>query len=617
MKHISLHTLLAVVLIGTTIVVSTIFGVQRYIFFQKEVKNSLQTRLQQTLSRLQVSVAIPAYNFSNDVVESILRSELQQNEIIGIFITEKNSGLQAFGLVKKNEKEIVADHEPPAGAMIISAKGGLEVFGQQFGFVEVYCTSKYLYQALQKKLLRLIFEGVVLVILLVLLTVVVLRRLFVRPVMELIALSREIARGNPVPEKTVSGSNELAVLSKSLYSMRDSIQEKMDELRENEDKFRSLIESSSDFVWETDSKGRFIYASPQIEKMLGYAPAEIIGKTFFELMPPDEAGRLTEKVMTSVKAGKPIVMQENVKQHKDGRRIVFETSCVPAFDADGILQGYRGVSRNITERKQMREVMIQSEKMMSVGGLAAGMAHEINNPLGIMIQAVQNIERRVSSDLPANEKSADECDTTVDKVNCYLEKRMVLTMLADIRSAGDRAAEIVANMLQFSRRSESAQVSSSVPDLIDMTIELANNDYDLKKKFDFRHIEIRREYASDLPRVRLVVTEFEQVILNLLKNAAQAMAEADMQGRKSTIIIRVRAVDDGVQVVVIDNGPGMKEEVCKRVFEPFFTTKPVGRGTGLGLFVSYMIITNTLKGSMEVKSVAGEGTTFILSLPVG
>lgn len=271
---------------------------------------------------------------------------------------------------------------------------------------------------------------------------------------------------------------------------------------------------------------------------------------------------------------------------------------------------------DVTERIQIEEMMVQTEKMMSVGGLAAGMAHEINNPLGIMIQAVQNIERRVSPEFNANVKIAEECGTSVDKIHDYLQKRMVLTMINDIREAGTRAAKIVANMLSFSRRSESSLQYAAISELIDQTIELAANDYDLKKKYDFRHIDIIKEYGSDIPQVKLVITEFEQVILNLLKNAAQAMAGSDMNGRKPTITIRVSRDNNSALVEIEDNGPGMEENVRKRIFEPFFTTKPPGSGTGLGLSVSYMIINNNHNGSMEVKSRPGAGARFIIRLPI-
>lgn len=261
-------------------------------------------------------------------------------------------------------------------------------------------------------------------------------------------------------------------------------------------------------------------------------------------------------------------------------------------------------------------MMVQTEKMMSVGGLATGMAHEINNPLGIISQSAQNIERRVSSNLAANQQTAKDCGTTLEIVQSYLEKRKVMELLESIRYATTRAAKIVANMLQFSRRSESAKELANVATLIDQTIDLAANDYDLKKMYDFRHINIVKQYDPDLPELKLVVTEFEQVVLNILKNAAQAMAEEEDTSKKPVINIHVSSEEKNIRIVITDNGPDMPEKIRKRIFEPFFTTKATRCGTGLGLSVSYMIITNNHQGKMKVESVVGQGTTFSISLPL-
>ena len=361
-----------------------------------------------------------------------------------------------------------------------------------------------------------------------------------------------------------------------------------------------------------DAEGKITRWNHEAERLSGLSPQEVAGYSLDVVLPQFSAQ--LEKVRQAIKQ-RQVQDSDRVSYVEDGMNVFKEVTVYPLV-ADGIEGAVLRVD-DVTERVQIEEMMIQTEKMMSVGGLAAGMAHEINNPLGIMVQAVQNIERRVSPDLPANHKIAKECGTTVDIIKCYLEKRMVLAMIEDIREAGARAAKIVANMLQFSRRSESATQYAKIATLIDQTIELAANDYDLKKKFDFRHIDIKREYASDLPEIKLVVTEFEQVILNLLKNSAQAMAEQKDKSRKPQIIIRVESDGESVHISIEDNGPGMEESVCKRVFEPFFTTKPVGSGTGLGLSVSYMIITNNHKGSMEVASVPGEGTTLTITLPLG
>ena len=146
-------------------------------------------------------------------------------------------------------------------------------------------------------------------------------------------------------------------------------------------------------------------------------------------------------------------------------------------------------------------------------------------------------------------------------------------------------------------------------------LRLAASDYDLKKKYDFRRIKVIRDYCLDLAQVPCVATEIEQVILNLLRNAAQAMAEKEAGGEVPTITLRLRQQDGMARIEVEDNGPGMTPQVLKRVFEPFYTTKGIGAGTGLGLSVSYFIVTNNHGGTMEVRSNYGKGTNFVICLP--
>ena len=217
-------------------------------------------------------------------------------------------------------------------------------------------------------------------------------------------------------------------------------------------------------------------------------------------------------------------------------------------------------------------------------------------------------------DLKVNAEAARECGVSLEAVHAYLKKREVPLFLDDIQADGKRAARIVANMLQFSRRSEAIKEPALVHEVIDRTLELAANDYDLKKRFDFRHIELVREYEPDLPAVPLVAQEIEQVLLNLMRNAAQAMVGAATEQPQLTL--RVRRDGQWLQLEVQDNGPGISDAIRKRIFEPFFTTKTVGQGTGLGLSVSYMIIVNNHGGTLEVESVPGEGTTFVIRLPI-
>jgi len=272
-----------------------------------------------------------------------------------------------------------------------------------------------------------------------------------------------------------------------------------------------------------------------------------------------------------------------------------------------------------TEQKRIEEMMIQNEKMLSVGGLAAGMAHEINNPLGAMVQNAQVVIQRLSADNQANRQAAEKAGISFESIQSYMEERKIPQQLELVREAGRRAREIVNNMLSFARQSDAARSSHSISELLDRTVELASSEFNLKKKYDFKSIEIKREYAGNMPMVPCEVGKIQQVFLNILKNGAEAMHEKQKDYGETYVpcfILRILHEGSMAIIEIEDNGPGMDEEIRNRVFEPFFTTKPVGIGTGLGLSVSYFIITENHGGTMSVDSRKGKGTTLIINLPL-
>ncbi|MCP4755835.1 MAG: response regulator [Proteobacteria bacterium] len=308
-------------------------------------------------------------------------------------------------------------------------------------------------------------------------------------------------------------------------------------------------------------------------------------------------------------------MVEHIRSDKNGNKRIIEIHAFPIPGEEGALSQMIEYSIDITERKKTRELMIQTEKMMSVGGLAAGMAHEINNPLAAIIQITQNIERRISPDFGKNIPAAVKHHINLNNLQAYLKEKNILDNIKEITKSGQRAAKIVGEMLLFSRKSESEMAPANLVELMETAVELAGKDYNLKKKYDFKHIRIIRNFDSNLPRIPCTETEIEQVVLNLLTNAAWAMAnEKSNDPPQITLLIDVEK--EMARIEVEDNGPGMDEETRKLIFEPFFTTKPVGEGTGLGLSVSYMIITNNHKGVLEVESEPGKGAKFIIRLPL-
>lgn len=370
-----------------------------------------------------------------------------------------------------------------------------------------------------------------------------------------------------------------------------------------------IINSLPSLIVGVDHEGRVNLWNNQAERYTGISSADAKGCLAESLLP-----RFAAQLQHVAEVIDSRVAYHAEKIHfRDHHQRYYDVQIYP-LSAE---VGGQAVIRidDVTEQARVEEIMMQTEKMMMVGGLAAGMAHEINNPLGAILQNAQNIERRISPDLPANREAARAAGISLDDVHAYLELRGILGFISHIRVAGSRASKIITNMLKISRNSEPRRESANLGDVIEQVLELAANDYDMKKNYDFRHIQIIREFDESLPPVTITVLEIEQVLLNIFKNAAQAMSAARMPCAP-VLTIRTRSEGEMAVIEIEDNGPGMEEATQRRIFEPFFTTKAVGVGTGLGLSVSYAIITNNHKGSIEVVSQAGEGARFIIRLPV-
>jgi len=259
--------------------------------------------------------------------------------------------------------------------------------------------------------------------------------------------------------------------------------------------------------------------------------------------------------------------------------------------------------------------LFEAEKLLSLGGLATGIAHEINNPLGGIVQGGQNILRRTSYDLPENEAVAKSLGTDLKTIRAYLEKRRVYDFVDGIRECGMRAAKIVRNLSLFSHKGSPVYVETDLRDVVEAAIEVAGSDYDVNQNYDFRRIRIVREYEESALSVFCDAQEIELVLVNLLKNSAYAMQVPHREGIESLLTLRVLNEGDVVAIEIEDNGPGIPDDVRARVMDPFFTMKPLGEGTGLGLTISHVIISHKHKGTFEVESKCGSGTVFIIRLP--
>lgn len=395
----------------------------------------------------------------------------------------------------------------------------------------------------------------------------------------------------------------------ALDGLYHQLQETAEQLRSTRTYLKNVFDSMPSTLVGVDAQGRITMWNSSAEQLSGLSTNEVQGKLFAEAL-PDYASQM-QGLKKAINTGSPTRTERQLTRADDTTHYAE----VVVYPLNGVEEPGAVIRiDDITSRVKMEQIMVQSEKMMTVGGLAAGMAHEINNPLSGILQCNQNILRRISPSLPANQQIAGELGLDLSVMNAFLEKRCILEFLDGIREAGERASRIIADMLAFSRRSSAEFSQVSISDLLDAVVRISANDYDLKKTYDFKLINIVKEYDPELPTVSCDFTEIEQVLLNLVKNAAHAISGKN-SADKPKIILRTATEGNQVRIEVEDVGTGMDDETRRRVFEPFFTTKSIGLGTGLGLSVSYYIITEQHKGSIMVESTVGKGSRFIIRLP--
>ncbi len=480
------------------------------------------------------------------------------------------------------------------------------------------------------------------------------RRLITRPIRKLEELSRQVTREENYALRAARGNrDEIGSLADAFNTMLGRMEAREQQLKRARDDAESAFSQAQSLAEETRHSNHKLELEVQVrskieKKLTGFQnylnniidsmPSALIAldDQLYVTQWTQEASTLSgtpwdsalnQPVFLAFPPLKPFLAQikHSAEQHqvekvervtwlRDEEPHHYALTFYPLMGASGSGAVIR--IDDITQRLSMEELMVQSEKMLSVGSLAAGMAHEINNPLGAILHNVQNIRRRLSTELAKNQQQASAIGIALDDVSAYLQAREIPQLLDGIQKAGSRATKIVSHMLTFSRRSNRQLALCQLPQLIEQALEIAENDFDLTESFDFKGLTIERDFDPHLELVPATANELEQVILNLLKNAAQAIHQRDDKPEPGHIILRTRRMPPWAEIQIEDNGVGMSESVRKRIFEPFFTTKEVGQGTGLGLSVSYFIVTNNHKGQLEVHSTPGQGTCFILRLPL-
>jgi two-component system NtrC family sensor kinase len=314
----------------------------------------------------------------------------------------------------------------------------------------------------------------------------------------------------------------------------------------------------------------------------------------------DDSGRKIIYVASFLKDGDwLLVYQQNHRDaYMDFYRAIIVAVMIMFFGAFGIVFAALFLSKRMVhrismadqEKEMMDKQIIETGKLASIGSLAAGIAHEINNPVAIMVEEAGWIKDLLEEEEFSESENLNEFERA----------------LKQIKNQGQRCKEITHKLLSFARKTDSRVQETHINELLSELIALS------EQRAKYSKISIHTDFQNDLPVTYLAQSEVQQVLLNLINNAIDAM---ESKGGELTISTHFEFEKDAIVIEVSDNGPGIPEANLSRIFEPFFTTKPVGKGTGLGLSICYGII-QKMGGKIDVKSVIDSGTTFSIHLPV-
>ncbi|MBW2306808.1 MAG: PAS domain S-box protein [Deltaproteobacteria bacterium] len=355
------------------------------------------------------------------------------------------------------------------------------------------------------------------------------------------------------------------------------------DLLNSEERYRSLFRSIRDVLIHTDLDRRIIDANETaLEELFGYTLDELRGKTtnMLDATPREELSQAMESRAPGQETRK---YKQVYLKKKNGEIFLAEITPIHVKNSKGEKIGYLGIIRDISEQKRMQEQLIQSEKLAALGMMVSGVAHELNNPL----TGIQGYSEYLLS-----------------KKSEISEK--VLQDVQVIHQEARRAADIVRNLLTFARQQESKETLLNLNSIIRSVMELQA--FHLSRG----NIEVVLNLDEDIPSMVGDFNQLQQVLLNILNNAREAISETKERG---TIIIQSRYEWPFARIEIQDDGPGIREGIKNRIFDPFFTTKPVGKGTGLGLSIAFGIIKEH-GGNIYADSEPGKGATFVIELPV-
>ena len=385
-------------------------------------------------------------------------------------------------------------------------------------------------------------------------------------------------------------------------------------LQRSEASFRTMIELLPDGV-VVHRGGRILYVNPEGVRRLGYtASEELVGRAVADITHPDDRAEVASRLARIAATGEPLELREDRFLKRDGSTVTAEVVALQmTFDGAPAIVA---LSRDVTEQKQLQAQLAQADRLASMGLIAAGVAHEINNPLTYTLLNLERIVRelpdirgalvRVQSELTAalGELAAAAILERAGVEVATEQARILVDRASEAADGARRVAKIAGDLKVFARADSDERAPVSVNALMNKAIDIAANELRFRAT-------IRRSYG-DVPRVMANAGRLTQVFLNLVVNAAHAIEEG--APRENTVEITTRRHEGEVWIEVADTGRGIPREHLARLFEPFFTTKAAGLGSGLGLSICANIV-RAHGGQIAVASDPGRGSRFTVRLP--
>jgi PAS domain S-box-containing protein len=429
--------------------------------------------------------------------------------------------------------------------------------------------------------------GTVMLVLTVAVLVLLLDRTVHRPLRTVVSTSRRIVDGDLDARVQAGGSGEFALLASQLNRMTDHLARSLRTVEAQRRELQAILDATDDEIVVLDRARRVVAANRAYKDRPERARVEVVGRLCSETPAPcpenEPGGCPVRQVLETGRHHRGVAVYVD----PEGKERVIEIHGSPLRDRDGVITHAVEVRRDISERRQMEATLAHSERLVSLGLLASGLSHEINNPLGAIAACVDGLRRRLT---PAPGEALPT-------------ERELERVLARIAGEVERGRQITHRLLKVSRPSSGARTLVDVNRVIeDVLLILAH-----QVKQD--GVRARLELGSRLPPLWTDEPRLGQVLMNLVLNALQAM-----DGRGGELRITTAPEEEGVRIEVADTGSGIAPEHLRRIYEPFFTTKPPGRGTGLGLFITHQIVT-AMGGRIEARSEVDRGTMMTVRFP--